>query len=121
MALATSLIVFVVSLLVGAAGIYAGVQLVVDRSVGFINAVITALLGAIVYGVVSFFIGGIPVIGPLLLLLVWIGVINFRYPGGWGTAIGIGLVAWIVALVIMYLLVTVLGIGSLTALGVPGA
>jgi hypothetical protein len=119
MALVTSIVIFIVSLIVGAAGIYAGVRLVADDSIGFGSAVVTALLGVIVYAVLGFF-NFIPVIGPLLLLVLWIGVINVRYPGGWGTAIGIGFVAWVVSVVIMYLIINFLGIGSLSALGVPG-
>lgn len=119
MALVTSIVIFIVSLVVGAAGIYAGVRLLADSSIGFGSAVVTALLGVIVYTVLGFF-NFVPIIGPLLLLVIWVGVINFRYPGGWGTAAGIGLVAWIVSVVIMYLIISFLGIGSLSALGVPG-
>ncbi len=119
MALITSIIIFVVSIIIGSIGIYAGVRLVADDMISFNSAVVTALLGVIVYTLLGFF-EFIPIIGPLLLLIIWIGVINFRYPGGWGTAIGIGFVAWIVSFVIMYLIITFFGIGSLSALGVPG-
>ncbi|HET7324256.1 MAG TPA: hypothetical protein VFJ06_07990 [Halococcus sp.] len=119
MALITSIVVFVVSIIIGSIGIYAGVRLVADSSIGFGSAVITALLGVIVYTIFGFF-QFIPILGPILLLILWIGVINLRYPGGWGTAFGIGFVAWIVSLIIMYLIVTFLGIGELSALGVPG-
>lgn len=119
MALITSIIIFVVSLVIGAAGIYAGVRLVADSTIGFGSALITALLGVIVYTIFGFF-EFIPIIGPLLLLIIWIGVINFRYPGGWGTAASIGFVAWIISVIIIYLIVSFLGIGSLSALGVPG-
>ena len=120
MAVIDTAVIFLISLVVGAAGIYVGVMLVADRDVGFLNAVITALLGAIAWGAVSYFLGWIPLLGALLTLVVWIGVINWRYPGGWGTAIGIGLVAWFVAGAILYGLSTI-GLISASALGVPGA
>ncbi len=120
MPLIDTAIIFLISLLVGAIGIYAGVHLLVDRDVGFGNAAITALIGAIAWAVVSFFVGWLPLVGGLLTLLAWIGVINLRYPGDWGTAIGIGLVAWLVAAAVLYALSTV-GIVSPSALGVPGA
>lgn len=120
MALVDSIVIFVVSLLIGASGIYAGVRLVADRSVGFGSAVITALLGVIVYTVLGF-LNIIPVIGPLLLLVIWVGVINLRYPGGWGSAIGIGLVAWFVSVAVLYLLGSIFEFISLSALGIPGA
>jgi len=46
-------------------------------------------------------------------------VINWRYPGGWGTAAAIGLIAWLAALVILLVLNAVLGLG-VGAFGVPG-
>jgi uncharacterized membrane protein YbhN (UPF0104 family) len=119
MSLLTSVVIFVVSLLIGAAGIYAGVRLVADSSVSFFSALITALLGVIVYAVLGF-LNFIPILGPLLLLVIWIGVINLRYPGGWLTAGGIGLVAWFVSVAVLYLLGSIFEFVSLSALGVPG-
>ncbi|MFB6297131.1 MAG: hypothetical protein ABEH56_01275 [Salinirussus sp.] len=46
-------------------------------------AAVTALIGAIVWAVVSFFLGWIPLLGPLATLLAYVGVIERRYPGGW--------------------------------------
>lgn len=120
MALVDSAVVFVVSLLVGAIGIYAGVRLVADRDISFVSAVITALLGAIAWAVVSFFVGWLPVLGAVIALLVWIGIINYRYPGGWPTAVGIGVVAWLVSAGVLFLL-GMADLVSFEALGVPGA
>lgn len=110
--------VFVVSLIIGAIGIYAGARLLIDADTSFWLAIVTAFLGALVWAVVSFFIGWIPLLGPLLTLIVWIGVINWQYPGGWITATGIAIVAWIVTGVILYVL-NMLGVVGLSALGVP--
>jgi hypothetical protein len=119
MALIDTIVIFVVSAVIGGAGIFLGVRLIADDTASFGSAVVTALLGAIGWAIVSFFVGFIPVLGALLALIIWIAVINFRYPGGWGTAAGIGFVAWLVSSLILYLLGT-LGIISLSALGVPG-
>ncbi|WP_336343564.1 hypothetical protein [Halalkalicoccus ordinarius] len=118
-AIISAVFVFLVSLLIGTAAIHLGAQVMIDRDTGFLRAAVTALIGAIVYTLVGFFVGWIPLLGPLLMLLVWIGVINLQYPGGWGTAIGIGLIAWIVAILILFALNT-LGIITPEALGVPG-
>lgn len=121
MALLDGVVILVVSWIVGAIGIYAGVELVTDREVSGVNAAVTALLGALVYAVLGF-LSIVPVLGPLLLLVLWVGVINWRYPGGWGTAAGIGLVAWAVAFVVLYALTLVTdGLLAVEALGIPGA
>ena len=119
MAILDSIIIFVVSLVLGTIGIYAGVRLVADQDVSYVDAAVTALIGAAVWAIVSFFLGWIPFLGPLLMLIIWVGVINWRYPGGWLTAAGIGIVAVIVIYVIVYMLATV-GIVTPDALGVPG-
>ncbi|WP_336344349.1 hypothetical protein [Halalkalicoccus ordinarius] len=115
----SAVFVLLVSLLIGTAAIHLGAQVMIDRDTGFIRAAITALIGAVAYTLVGFFVGWIPLLGPLLMLIVWIGVINWQYPGGWGTAIGIGLIAWIIAILILFAL-TSLGIVTPEALGIPG-
>ena len=77
---------------------------------------ITAVVGAVGWALTSW----IPLIGPLIALVVWIGVINWRYPGGWVRAAVIGLGAWISALVVLLIVNSVLGLG-IGAFGVPGA
>lgn len=119
MAVIDSVIVFIVSLLVGALGIYVGARVITGVD-NFTYAVITALLGAIIWGVVGFFLGWIPLLGPLLVLLAYVALINYRYPGGWGNAILISVIAWLAAFIVLYVLALV-GIGTLDAVGVPGA
>lgn len=118
-AIISAVFIFLVSLLIGTAAIHFGAQVMIDRDTGFRRAVVTALIGAIMYTLVGFFVGWIPLLGPLLMLIAWIGVINWQYPGGWGTAVGIGFIAWIVAILILFALTT-LGIITPEALGVPG-
>lgn len=113
-----SIIVFVVSLLIGALGIYIGARIIVDVD-DYTYAIITALIAAIVWAIVGFFFGWIPFLGPLLVLIAYLGVIHFRYPGGWIQAAGIALIAWISTLIILYLL-GIFGIVSFEAVGVPG-
>jgi hypothetical protein len=105
---------FVVALLIGGFGIYVGASLVVDEE-DYGRAVETALYGAIAWALTSW----IPLVGSLIALIVWIGVINWRYPGGWGAAAVIGLVAWVAAAIVLFLLNGLLGLG-LGAFGIPG-
>ena len=118
MALVDSIIVFVVSLLVGALGIYVGARIITDYE-DYTYAIITALIGAIVWAVVGFLFGWIPLLGPVLVLVAYVAVIQFRYPGGWGDAVLIALIAWVASLAVLYVLALV-GIGAFEAVGVPG-
>jgi hypothetical protein len=119
MALVDSLVVFVVSLLVGALGIYIGARVITDYE-DYTYAIVTALIGAIIWAVVGFLFGWIPLLGPLLALIAYVAVINYRYPGGWGNAVLISLIAWVASLIVLYVLALV-GIGGFEAVGVPGA
>ncbi|SIS01828.1 hypothetical protein [Natronorubrum thiooxidans] len=113
-----NLIVFVVSLLIGAVGIYTGAKVIVDAE-NYTYAIVTALLGAIVWSIVGFFLGWIPLLGPLLVFIAYLAVINARYPGGWVDAAAITIVAWLGVLVVLYVLALV-GATGFDAIGVPG-
>nr|WP_282594591.1 hypothetical protein [Halomarina salina] len=119
-ALADSVLAFVVNLVIGVGAIHLGAMLVVDVDTGYTRAAITALAGALVWALVVFFVPGIPVLAPLLGLVVWVTLINWQYPGGWVTAAAIGVVAWLVAVGLLWLLATA-GLVGFEALGVPGA
>ncbi len=113
MALVDQLAVFLVGLIVGGTGIYAGAR-AITGSRDYRHAIITALVGSIIWAI----LGLVPVIGPLLALFGWIWVINWRYRGGWGNAILIGLIAWIATLLILYILAS-FGLTEFGAIGVP--
>jgi hypothetical protein len=109
-----SIVAFLVALLVGGLAIYISARVIADVD-DYSHAVITALLGAVAWALTSW----IPLIGPILALVAWVWVIKWRYPGGWVDAAIIGAVAWVSALVILYVLNTVLDLG-VGAFGVPG-
>ena len=118
MSLIASLVVFVVSLLIGALGIYVGARVIVDYE-DYTYAIVTALIGAIIWAIFGFFFGWIPLLGPLLVLLAYITVINLRYPGGFLDATLIALIALVASIVVLSIL-AFLGIGEFGAIGVPG-
>jgi len=108
------LVSFVIALLIGGLAIFISARAIVDVD-DYRHAVITALLGAIAWALTSW----VPLIGPLIALVVWVGVINWRYPGGWGTAGAIGLIAWLAALGIIFVANSLLSLG-IGAFGIPG-
>jgi hypothetical protein len=113
-----SLVVFVVSLLVGGLGIYAGGRLLAGND-DYGHAVVTAAIGALIWIVANALVGGIPLLGPILVAITYLAVIRWRYGVGWLTAGGVTLVAWLAALVVLALLAS-LGVGSFDAIGIPG-
>lgn len=118
MALVDSIIVFVVSLLVGALGIYIGARVVTDAD-DYTYAIVTALIASFVWVLVAVFLGWIPFLGPVLALVAYVGVINWRYPKGWLAAFAIALIAWASSLIILYV-ISALGLTAFDAVGVPG-
>lgn len=110
-----SIVAFVIALLIGGLAIYISARLVVDID-DYSYAVLTALIGAIAWALTAW----IPLIGPLIALVVWVAVINWRYPGGWVKSAIVGVVAWLSALLILWVVNTILGLG-IGAFGVPGA
>jgi len=110
-----SLVAFIIALLVGGLAIYLSARFVVDVD-DYSHAVVTAFLGAVGWALTSW----IPLLGPVIALVVWVGVINWRYPGGWTKAAIIGLGAWASALIILFVVNSILGLG-VGAFGVPGS
>ena len=113
-----SLFAFVVNALVGGLGIYTGARLLSDEK-GYGRAVWTALVGAFAWVVVSALFGWLPLLGTALTYLAYLGVIEWRYEGGWFTAAGIALTGWLAASLVLELL-SALGVVGFSALGIPG-
>jgi len=109
-----SVVSFVVALLVGGLAIFISARSIAGVD-DYSHAVVTAFLGAIGWALTSW----VPLIGPVIALVVWIGVINWRYPGGWGKAGAIGLIAWLAALGILFVTNSLFNLG-IGAFGIPG-
>jgi hypothetical protein len=62
-------------------------------------------------------------VGSVLALVGWVAVIRWRYPGGWIKAGVTGAAAWAAwaAAVVALAALELVEIGSVPALGVPGA
>lgn len=116
---ASSIITFLSSLLVGALGIHAGAIFILGSS-SFTTAIIAAFVGALVWGIASFFSGWIPLLGTIITFVVWLGAINMLYGAGWVAALQIAVLAWIVSILVLWVL-SAIGLTDTKALGVPGA
>lgn len=115
-----SLLTFLVSLTAGAFGIYVGAVLILGTA-SFSTAIMAALVGAIVWGIASFFLGWIPLLGSIFTLIAWLAAIRWMYTIGWITAAQIAIFAWLTSLLFLSIL-SILGVTEDTdAVGVPGA
>jgi len=112
-----AIVVFLIGLVLGGIGIYVGARAVTGTE-DYFYAVGTAFIGAVAWALVSLFFGWIPGLGALIALIVWVGIINMRYPGGWSKAFLIGFIAWLTVLIVLSVLAG-LGITSFDAIGVP--
>ncbi|PSQ42006.1 hypothetical protein BRD17_09830 [Halobacteriales archaeon SW_7_68_16] len=118
MAVTESLIAAVVSLLVGGMALYAGARVVAGIN-DYSHAVVTALIAAVVWAVVATLVGGVPLLGPVLVLGAYLSVVRWRYGLGWVDSAVLAVVAWIAGYAILIALATA-GILSPSAVGVPG-
>lgn len=114
-----SIAAFLIGLIAGGLGIYAGALIVLGQA-NITTALTAALIGAVVWGLASTFLGWIPLVGTIITFVVWLGAINWLYTGGWITALQIAIFAWITSLIISYI-VQKAGYANPNALGVPGA
>lgn len=108
------LLAFVVSLLVGGVAVHAATHVVAERR-SYADALLTALLAALAWALLE----PIPLVGVLVAAVAWVGVVRWRYRLGWFRSVGVGVVAWAAAVVVLAA-IELVGIGGVTALGVPG-
>lgn len=104
---------FVVSLLVGGIALAGGERLVTGET-DLAASTLTAAIGAVAWAIVD----GVPLLGPLLALGLWLAILHWRFDTGWfGTGVIAG-VAWIVALAALTV-GAALGLPVEEAIGIP--
>ena len=96
-------------MLVGGFGNYIGIRLVSDQSPSYVHSMISSILSAATWDGVSFLlnmyaVGITPFAGALVALLIWIVVLYFRYSGGAVTAVPAALLAWVISVVVLYVI-----------------
>jgi len=110
---------WLLSLLVGGVAMYAAARFVYrdyDDADSFERALVTAVACALVWAV----LGVIPLLGTVLAFAGWLAVVRWRYPGGWTRAAVTAVVAWAAAVVLLAAL-ELIGVRSLSAIGIPAA
>lgn len=119
-----TVIIFVVSMLAGGLGNYVGIRALSDNDVTYVHAVISSVISAAVWAGLSYLLnvsGEASVLvfgGALASLLVWIVVLYFRYSGGIVTAVPAAVLAWLIAVVALYVVAVLTGL-PFQAIGIP--
>ena len=118
-----TVVIFLVSMFAGGVGNYLGIRLVSDQEPSYVHSLISSVLSAAVWGGVSYLlnvydVGITPFAGALISLLIWIVVLYFRYSGGVATAVPAALIAWIIAVIVLYVIAVYTSI-PFQAIGIP--
>jgi hypothetical protein len=83
---------------------------------GYDHAVLTAVIGAVAWALLS----PIPLLGPVIALLGWSVILKWRYPVGWLRVPAVGGAAWVAAVVVVAALKLV-GLHTVSAIGYPAS
>ena len=116
---------FLISLVVVSMSTYVSTRVLTDMH-SYVHSFGTALLTSLVWFGTTYIVsgtlavGGVFVaLGPVLAVVAYFVVVNFRYPGGWPRAIGISVLTWVLNFAILYAATAYFGLSSFQALGVP--
>ena len=105
--LIAAVVFFLIGLIVSAIIIYVVTKLFGEKE-GFGTALLAALVGAIIYALVYFFLGS-GLLAAVIAGIGWLLALGSLYEMGWWKALGVAIVVWIVSLIVGWFLPTVLG------------
>lgn len=100
------LIGFLISLIISAIIIYLAAKLFGERET-FGTAILAALIGAIIFTIVTYFLGGW--IASVIGGIAWLIALSNLYNMGWLKAIFVAMVIWIFAGIVSWILPTIAG------------
>jgi hypothetical protein len=96
----SDLTTFLITWVVTAIFIHFAAKIVLDRS-SFVSALLTALVGTFLAVLVGALVGGTP--GVILAIATWALVCALFYRTGWLKAAVVGLVAWVLYFIVVWL------------------
>ena len=93
---------FLVSLIISTFVLWAAQKIVLPESKerSFVSVLVLAFLWSIIGEFVTELLKGIPLIGGILALVVWIWVLKSYFDIGWMSAIAISFVAWVLIIIV---------------------
>lgn len=100
-------IIFLISLAISTIVIYVVTKIFGEKE-GIGRALLTAIVGAVVYSV-AYFLFGTGWLAAILGGIVWLIALRWLYDIGWLKALGIAVIVWIAATIVGFLLPTAPG------------
>ncbi len=107
MAFLEALIGFLISLVISGIIIYLATKLFGEKE-GFGTAIMAALIGAIIFATVSYFLG-VGWIASVIGGIAWLIALGTLYSMGWLKALVVAIVVWIFASIVSWVLPTITG------------
>lgn len=107
MAFIEVLLSFLISLVVSGIIIYLATKLLGEEE-GFGTAVLAAFIGAILFALVSIFLG-VGWIASIVGGLAWLIALGSLYDMGWLKSFAVAIVIWVFAAIVSWLLPTIMG------------
>lgn len=107
MAFLGALIGFLISLVISAVIIYLAAKLFGERE-GFSTALLASLIGAVIFGLASYFLG-VGLIASLVGGIAWLIALGSLYEMGWLKSLAVAVVIWVFSAVVSVVLPTIGG------------
>ena len=107
MALLETLIGFIISLVISSIIIYIATKLFGEKE-GFGTAVLAAFIGAIIFALVSYFLGA-GWIASIIGGLAWLIALGSLYDMGWIKSFVVAVIIWVFAAIVSLVLPTIAG------------
>lgn len=107
MAIISALLGFFISLIISAIIIYLATKLMGEEE-EFGTAVLTAFIGAIIFALVSYFLG-VGLVASLVGGLAWLLALGSLYKMGWLKSFAVSIIIWIFAAIVSWFLPTLAG------------
>jgi L-lactate permease len=102
-----ALIFFLFGLIISTIIIYVVTKLLGEKE-GVGTAILTALVGTIIYALVYYLLGE-GLLAALIAGFVWLLALGGLYSMGWWRSLGVAIIVWIVAFLVGFILPTVVG------------
>jgi hypothetical protein len=109
-----AMVELIVGIVILAPALWVVGRAMVGKTASIVHAIWIVVLGVIINTVLGVFVKGL--LGLLITMVIWVGLIKYFFKTSWGKAAIVGIVATIVLAIIVVVL-TLMGLGVVVGLG----